>query len=215
MSSRRALDAYALDDGPPARVHGYALREDLALHYRFTDLVLLSLTGSIPSDESSAVFEVAMMFAAEISVSQAPVHAALLARRYGSRDAGVFTVAACGTAEQVRHEQSALGELLSWFDEPNTDPPGCFAATGTGHNASLRAALVGRNADVPHLDRLDPMGAVHACFWSAGLTEPWQLASAWSLARMPLVLAEAFAHRPGDLADYPIDVPPFRAPEVR
>jgi hypothetical protein len=56
------LEAHVVDDRGPLRVHGYDVESDLARHYRFSDVVYLTLTGELPDDARSRAFEIALCF---------------------------------------------------------------------------------------------------------------------------------------------------------
>ena len=96
------LSARVVEPGPSPRVHGYDVEADLARYYRASDLTLLSLTGELPSPGASAAFEVACMFLAPISVAEAPVHAAVLARLCAAPSSSIAAVAAIALSQQAR-----------------------------------------------------------------------------------------------------------------
>src|SRR5579862_485636 len=80
--------------GSRPRMHGYDVEGDLARHYRSSDVVLLALTGELPSDEQSIAFDVALTFLAPLSVAEAPAHVAALAHITGSRSSAILGVSA-------------------------------------------------------------------------------------------------------------------------
>ena len=84
LSWKKKLQArvVSLDEDP--NIHGYSVSEDLAPHYSFCELFLLTLTGELPEKETGKIFETALQFAAPITVAEAPTHAAILARLCGS-----------------------------------------------------------------------------------------------------------------------------------
>ncbi len=96
------LTARVVSPEPDPRIHGYAVRSDLARHYRFSDVVFLSLTGELPTEEQSSTFEQALILLAPISVAEAPSHAASLARVCDASHSAVLGTGAIALAEQAR-----------------------------------------------------------------------------------------------------------------
>src|SRR5262245_62268100 len=74
------LTARVVSPGPRPVLHGYDVQGDLAQHYGFGEVLLLALTGTPPDAERGHDFDVALIFLAPISIAEAPVHAASLAR---------------------------------------------------------------------------------------------------------------------------------------
>jgi citrate synthase len=88
--------------GPDPRIHGYAVEGDLAPHYRFSDVIYLSLTGELPTDAQSRTFERALILLSPISIAEAPSHAASLARVCDATHSAVIGTGAIALAEQAR-----------------------------------------------------------------------------------------------------------------
>ena len=84
------LTARVVAPGPAPRLHGYDTERDLAPHYGLAELTLLSLTGELPAPPQARGFEVATTFVAPIAVSEAPSHAAVLARLCSGSDSAVL-----------------------------------------------------------------------------------------------------------------------------
>ena len=72
------LTARVVTAGARPRLHGYDVEADLARHYSFTEMVLLSLTGNLPTAQEARAFDVALQFAAPVSVQEAPTHATMV-----------------------------------------------------------------------------------------------------------------------------------------
>jgi hypothetical protein len=199
--------------GEHPRIHGYDVRGDLALHYRFVDVVLLALTGEIDV-EASAAFDVALTFASPTTVAEAPTHAAMLAQLCGSRTAGVVAVAATGLAEQSRTIVGAHEAILSRLALGSLDElDASFIAQSDGERAivaSLAERLGAFRHRVPALAHdvcLDT--ALVAVFVACGLHKREHLELALTLAKLPIACAEALTTTPGAFADYPMNVPTF------
>lgn len=189
-------------------LHGYGVQTDLAPHYAPSEQVLLSLLGELPEPVQVRRFQVASAFASAVSARDASVHAAILARRYGSATPALVSVAAIVLAERARDEVEAFLELRG---DPGGEPPAALVGVDDGFVARLRDALSRVEAELPVLARAAwrPTAALCLTLEAVGLSEAWQLETALTLARLPVVMAEAMAHEPGDLHGYPIRQPPF------
>jgi hypothetical protein len=96
------LTARVVDPGPPVRIHGYAVADDLARHRSVSDVTYLALTGELPSEEQSRVFARTMVVLSAITVAEAPAHAAVLARICDGTTSAIIGTAAIVLAEQAR-----------------------------------------------------------------------------------------------------------------
>lgn len=181
-----------------ARVHGYDAVDDLARHYRYSDVVFLSLTGELPSDAVSRAFELALTCLAPTSVAEAPAHAGVLARVCDGAPSAVVATSTIALAEQAR---VAVAEWLEGRGDERAPDPAA---------ARLRAAVAELGLGSARLDRAASLAdACLAVFLACGLERADQLERAWVFARLPVVTAEAFASKAGAFRDYPLDVPPF------
>lgn len=205
------LTARAVSTSETPRLFGYDVEADLAMHYRFSDTLLLSLTGELPDDTRAKGFERALIFASAMSVAEAPIHAAMLARTCGVRPGGTLAVGMLALGEVSDGILSVIGGAL---DDATCDgplPPE-LAAQDDGMRASVARlrALVEPHLDVPAFRR-DPstIVALVAVLRACGLETPFQLSAVLSLARLPSVLAESAATKVGDFKSYPMDVPHF------
>jgi hypothetical protein len=198
------------------RIHGYDVQGDLARHYSFAEVFLLTLTGELPSREQTAAFETAMTFVAPVSVAEAPAHAAALARICGARSSGVLGVGVLALVERARSliEQSAA--VLDWLRAHHGDPSAPVPIVTNEENGdavavqALRTALAARGVRIDVLEHpLSLHRAILATLWFAGLERPEQLETALVLAWLPCVVAEANAHVVASFRDYPTLLPPF------
>ncbi|MFT3769887.1 MAG: hypothetical protein QM820_31030 [Minicystis sp.] len=213
------LTARVVDPGPPARIHGYEVDADLALRYRFTDLLRLALAGELPTDAQGRAFDLALQLLAPIDVSTAPAHAGVLARTCGARSSATIAISALALAEHARHLVAGHAPLLQWLDDPRGPLPTAFVTADTEEAAAvdrIRAAVHDTGLDVPALSERPTRPAallsiVHAC----GLRRAEQIEAVLVMARMPCVLAEAFATTVVGFQDYPMRLPPFRHEEIR
>jgi hypothetical protein len=196
---------------PEARVQGYDVERDLARHYRMPDLVLLTLTGELPSEAAARAFEIALCFLAPMPVSEGPSHCAVIAQAVGSPPSGVIGTAAVAAAEQARYTVERHRDLLQWLAGASTQPPIAGVAPSERESAArLHEMVAEAGLDVPALAQ--PLGreaALIAVLFACGLTREDQLQTALVMARLPCALAEGFAARHGRLKDYPTTTPEF------
>lgn len=203
-----ALEAHAVDGGHAPRLHGYDVESDLALHYRFTDLLLLALTGELPDERRSRAFEITLCFLVPSSVAEAPVHAAVLAAYFGAPPGGLLSIG----ASTIAGDAADLAERVARA-EASPELPADLRASGPEERASverLAGALAGL-VEVPLLAR-DPGRevALLSVLRALGLVDPLRLATAVALARLASVAAESAPRLREDFQQkYPVNVPPF------
>jgi hypothetical protein len=207
------LSARVVTPGASPRLHGYDVEGDLAAHYSGAELTFLCLTGELPSEEALAMFEVASVFLAPVSVAHASTHAAVLARLCGATPSTTIGTAAIGLAEQARALLDQHEDLLRWLRKPTDDLPEPFRATGPEDVASverLRMLLSKRGFTLPSLDRGPTRtAALLMLLHAAGLWRRERIEAAIVLSRMPIVIAEALAERPTNFGNYPMNLPRF------
>ncbi len=207
------LGARVVSPGYPARLHGYAIEEDLARHYTFTETLYLALTGDLPSETQGRLFDLALTFSSITTIAEAPAHAASLVRICGSQPGAVLGVGALGLAEQARWILERHAPLLPWLEEPTAAFPDLPCAPEAGdrrRQQALEEALRKRGLQARTL----PPGpcwlaSLLALLWQAGLSKPWQMEAALVVARLGLVQAESHAVSPRAVRNYPMNLPAF------
>ncbi len=201
-----ALEAQAISTTDGTRLYGYDVESDLAAHYRFSDLLFLAIRGELPDPLRSRAFEIALMFALPVSVGEAPIHAAALARLCGARPGGVASVASLALAETLGNAvRAALPRLRG-------APDGLMPPVSSDDAASVDRlrALLHDVLEVPLLAQAPPRElALMAVLWECGLRTEQELVNALVLARLPSALAESAGRRPLDFASYPTTTPPI------
>ena len=210
----RELDAHALPPGPEHRLFGYDVERDLAAFYRFSDLVFLSLVGELPDEARSRAFEIALCFAAPVTIANASVHAPVLARLCGARPGGVLSAAGLVLGEEASAIVARANDALEARQAApqSVELPGELRAADDAERASVAslAELLHGVLDVPTL-RADPSRdvALVAVLRACGVIDAFQLAALLAFARLPSALAEASRVKAGELASYPLDTPHF------
>ena len=207
------LEARVTTPGPNPRLHGFSVEEDLALYYRYPELVLVALTGTLPDEIRGRAFDVALQFLAPVSVAEAPAHAAVLARICSARPSSVIAVACIALVERARHLMSEHRELFEWLDHGQGELPPRYRGHGEEDRASLerlRKALAAAGADVPTLG-LGPnrWTAIFLTLHFAGLRRAEHWEAVLVMSGLAPVLAEAEAHAPCSFDHYPMDLPAF------
>ena len=199
------LTARVITPGPAPRIHGYDVEGDLARHYSWAETVLLTWTGVIPSAERARALEIALQFLSPVPVNEAPTHAAVVARI-----CNVFTSALVGTAAIALAEQAAHA-VAAALAEPAAAPDGEAERESVDR---LRAALRNAGLSVPGLEgNVGRTQALLATLRYAGLERREQQEAAFVLARLPCVIAEAFATPAHSFRDYPVHLPDVRYEE--
>ncbi len=200
-----ALEAQAISTTDGTRLYGYDVESDLAAHYRFSDLVFLAIRGELPDEQRSRAFEIALMFSLPVSVGEAPIHAAALARVCGARPGGVASVASLALAETLGSAVRAALPVLRGASESVMPGSSEDAASVNRLRALLRDVL-----EVPLLSKAPPRElALLAVLWECGLRTEEELVNALVLARLPSAVAESAGRRPLDFASYPTTTPPI------
>jgi hypothetical protein len=212
------LSARVVTPGPRPRLHGYDVETDLARHYNPSDLLVLSLTGELPSAEASAALGIALMFLAPLSVAHASVHAATLARICGTTVGSTIGVAAIGLAEQTRVLLDEHEELLAWLASPNGSFPQRFRAIDPADQtatASLREALAETRFVAPALSEGPTRSAaLLIVLFGCGFTQRAQLEIAIVTARLPTAVAEAMQVKVADFSLYATNLPRYQYQEL-
>ncbi|MCW5801736.1 MAG: hypothetical protein KIT31_05065 [Deltaproteobacteria bacterium] len=207
--SARAIDSGGDDD----RVHGYAVLGDLAVHYRYSDLVFLSLTGELPDEQPSALFELALFSVATPSVGVAGSHLAVLSRLTEAPLSSALAAGMVAAADRARLLVDRHAALLAWLAAPSGAPPAASCGTPDPWVATLAAAARRIAPDVALPLELAREAASLAVFHAAGVRTPDQLVGAIVTASLCGMTAEAIATGPAHLSSYPVRVPPFRYEE--
>jgi hypothetical protein len=194
-------------------VHGYAVENDLAVHYRFSDLVLISLTGVPPDEKRGRAFDIALQFLAPLAIIEAPTHAAVLARLCGARTSAILGVASIALAERARHVVSRHCPFLVWLEGTSDDVPlehRSQSAADRDSVSRLESALqaVGVQIGRLHLD-LSRWAALFVTLHFAGLRRADQIETVLVTASLATTMAEARAHDPGAFTEYPMNTPAF------
>jgi hypothetical protein len=211
------LTARVVEGGGAPRILGYDVQADLARHYSFGELVLLCLSGEVPSRGVGRAFEIALSFLAPVSVAEAPAHAAGLAHLLGADPSGVMAGAAIGLSERARHVVAQHAPVLEWLASPDAGLPGeAKAVDGEQADAvqRLAGALEPTGIEVPLLARRPSlMAGLLAVLYRCGLRRPAQFEAALCMAALPAVIAEAFAVPPYAFFNYPMNLPAYRYTE--
>jgi hypothetical protein len=211
------LAARVVSPGARPMLHGYDIEEDLARHYSFAEVVLLALTGEPPSPQTGRAFEIALVFASPVAVSEAPSHAAVVARACAASVNQIQSVAAIALSEQTRVTLEEHRGWLALLSGPlPAELPGAWRPRSEEERASvglLRQALQG-TIEVPVL-AFDPgrTAALLAVFHGCGLRSQERIECALAWARLPLAMAEALATKPGSHLQYPVMLPDIRYTE--
>ena len=181
--------------------------------------MLLTLTGELPAPGHARAAEIALAFLAPVSVAHASAHGAVLARLCGATTSATVGVSAVGLAEQARVLLDRHDALLAWLAAPEGELPIQYrseSATETASVERLGALLASTGLDVRWF-ALRPTrdAALLGVLYGAGLSRRELLETVLVVARLPAVVAEAFAEKPANFANYPTDLPAYRYEDPR
>ncbi|MET0594231.1 MAG: hypothetical protein ABW133_16130 [Polyangiaceae bacterium] len=213
-----AIEARVMTPGAEPRLHGFNVEGDLAIHYRISELVQVALTGAAPDEARGRAFDIALQFLAPLAISEAPTHAAVLARLCGARTSSILAVTCIALAERARQLVADHRELFEWLARAEGDLPPRFRATCSDDLASvqrLEKALAAAGIIVPGLTHASRQSALFMTLHFAGLTRDQHFETVLVLASVAPTLAEAEAHRPGAFEQYPMRLPDFLYEEDR
>ena len=212
----RLVGYIAQEDAARVRLRGHDVLGDLARHYSFAEVALLTMTGRAPRAEEGHAFEVALIALAPIPITEGPAHAARLARVVRCEDHGCVAAAASAAVQRARWITERHRRLSAWLEreEPGPLPEALRAPdeAARARTASLWEALPkAARAPLRELRAQEPapLALALAMLWALGLRVPWQLQTALVVAGLPCAVAEGVAVPRGDLRSYPINVPPI------
>jgi hypothetical protein len=186
------------------RVAGYDVVDDLAEHWRFSDLLFLALTGELPNEREGRVFEYVLMNLAPASVARASVHGAVLTRVCDASQAATAASAAMGAAEEARFVVARVLEAHAKNDfDALRDPRGGPATSRIVQGLSRRGLTLTLPLDLVR-DAVLLLALV-----AIGFTDSTRLECAYFVARSPLALAEAMQQPTRAFREYPMKLPHF------
>jgi hypothetical protein len=207
------LTARVVTPGAQPRIHGYDVESDLARHYSPSAVAFLAVTGELPSPEVAAALDTILVFASPVSVAHAPTHAAVLAQLCGAPSTSILSVAAIGLSEQIKHTLDEHEGLLQWLQATSEPLPERFRAATVEEAENverLRGALYTCGFLPSVLSQsLSLQSAIFAALHACGLTTRRSLEMLLVWARLPVVMAEAFAESVANFKNYPTNLPRF------
>ena len=208
------LKARVVTPGPRPQIHGYDVEGDLARHYGFAEISLLTLTGELPDTAAANMFETALTFLSSCAIADAPSHAASLARLCGSGPAGVLQTGFIALVEHSRYTLDAHAELFEWLDNPDKPVPRRFTTDDEEERKAidrLREALGATAGAMRCFDwSLTLTATVLSVLHSCGIRGMERMLTVICTAKLGCMAAEAFAVKPGDFTSYPANLPEFR-----
>lgn len=202
------LEARVSDNsGPCHRLRGYALRDDLAANYSFSQVLLLAMTGELPTKSQSRIFDAVLISLGDTLLADAVAHAALLARITGSRTASVV-----GIVGIVAAEDGAL-VAKAWQTLQTGGRDATLRSSSARERREVAALLkaCGQPRELPaEASRLSLRAAHAALLGACGLRHEWQFLHVAAMARCTVALAESYDRPMPGFADYPMDRPSIR-----
>lgn len=210
-----ALLARAVDrrDGC-ARIHGYDVADDLVPNYSHSDLVYLTIAGSLPNNEQSWLFHVAACSLSTVSINEAPAHIGHLGRMCGGSIASVFAAAAISAADNARRIVSEHATLQAWLDGRDvTGTPPEYRAVDDNEARYVGRLVSAARRVAPVPARVETLGCRAlqvALLHLAGLQRPEEVEAAMAWAIASGAIAEALMTKANEFNRYPALLPAFR-----
>ena len=205
------LEGRAVDPAGDRALLGYAVADDLALHYAPHEVMMLALTGRPPSSEEGLAVGAAITWVATPHAGEGPAHAAVLARISGAPIEGLLQAANTAAAVEGSAVVERQAPLLDWLDAGRPDPAPRLAGASSRWSRRLAGTC---SHPCPGLEAVASaeeafLVVAHAC----GLREREQLVALWSWARSIGALAEGLRARALAFREYPLRLPRYRYAE--
>ncbi len=210
------LVARVVQPGPEPRLAGFGVEDDLARHYGFLEVAALLLRGELPDPAASAALSVALTFLSPATVAEGPGHLAVLSRICDARFPATLGLCATALSEEAGLVVREHAGWLAWLAAPpdgRGPAPAPFLATDEDECTSvrrLREHVERTGLAVPELEPAPTRtAALLAILRACGLSAE-AMQTAWVLARLPAVVAEAAARQPLRVREYPMNLPRVR-----
>jgi hypothetical protein len=211
------LSAAVVEPTPDPRIHGYAVQAELGRAVGFLDVAWLALTGELPTTRDSDALSRALTWLAPVHVGDGPTHAAVLAKVAGSPEESVPAIAAVALGQHVARELADLAEFFAWLPVRSAPVPAGVrepAATPAQREVWRRlcadmstwfGAEHAFDSEVP----LQRVPTAYALLHLLGVRDLPRLLALASVARLPVILAEAACTGSGSVMRYPTKTPRY------
>lgn len=208
------LDARVISLSPDPAIHGYSVFSDLALHYNFSEMIYLTLTGKTPTRQIGQAFEYALKFLFPITAAEAPSNAGILAMVLAGAPASVLGTTGVLLVDMARYWVEKHKALLSWLDSPDATFPEQYQNKDIENKKivlQLSEIISQIGISCPIFEH-DPtlIAALIAVLHACGLKKPEQIQAVIVFAKYPCAIAEGYATTPYDCNSYPMRVPDYK-----
>ena len=211
------LTAMVVEPSVDPRVHGYAVQGELGHSADFLQVAWLALTGELPNSAEREAFSLALVWLAPLHVGEGPAHAAVLSRVAGAPPEMVPAIGVVALGQLISHELEACAPLFAWLQArsgslPNDvlEPEPTTAQQAAWGRVSADAT---RWFGAGHAFTGAPwrrVPAAYALLHALGLRDAPRLQALATMARLPVMLAEAACVSPGAVLRYPTKTPAYR-----
>lgn len=202
------LPSRFVDPRLPRTIRGYDLAADLMQHYRFSELVFLSLTGVLPDERTGLVMELALLALSPVHAGEADANVAVLGSVVGADVASLIASAAVTVTEVAREFVDAHED---WREALAAQAPATERWTASEQEQDdvswLFSKLSEHDVQVP--EGVTWKATALAALWAIGLESREQWIAAVVVARLPLTIGEGLASELA-ISTYPNNVPRFR-----
>ena len=209
----RVVDPHGLERA----IAGYDVESGLAATRGFLETAWLALTGELPTAGEHAALSCALTLLAPVHVGESPVHAAVVARVAACADEVLGGIAATAAGLFAKAELAAVPALTAALDGAGAVPSVFAIEADEPHAGAARdryVALCARSAawfaePLPLELALNRVGSAYALLLRLGQHAPLALVAWTTLARLPVVFAEAARTAPGSVTQYPTRTPDY------
>lgn len=191
-------------------IHGYAVGADLASHYGFADVLLLSLLGELPAEDAVASLNAGLVALAPVGINEGPSRAGLLAHLTAGDPRAAIEVGWVALVERASTLLETSAPLLAWLNDGASGPVPA-GPPDEQPDPSLYAAWGSRCPGIT-----PDMGRVRAglcLLHHAGLVDRAGLLLAICVAGIGTVTAEASRGAEAGFKGHPSDLPTTRLEE--
>lgn len=216
VSFPEAISGFIVAPEPDPRIHGYAVQGDLGHHTGFVDVLWLSLTGELPSALEREPLERALIWLAPLHAGEGPTHAAILSKVAGAPEEVVPAIAAVALGQRVAAEWRDLNSFFQWLTTRDaTVPETVLEPEPTQAQREAWQKLCADTARWFGVERAfsgapwKREATAYALLHRLGISDFPRLCALASIARLPVILAEAACTAPGSVMRYPTKMPPY------
>lgn len=208
------LDALVVSISADPAIHGYSVFSDLAVHYTFTEMIYLALTGEIPDQKIGKAFEYVLKFLFPMTAAEAPSNAGILAKVCSGESSAVLSVTAVTLVDMASFWMEKHEKLLSWLEAPHNPFPKEYCNQDRESQSIVRqfSKLIYQTGISSPIFEHNPtlIAALIAILYACDIKKSDQIKAAIVFAKYPCAITEGFATASFSFKKYPIRLPDYK-----